>query len=485
MVGLNKKIGIVYCGNSRKYADALKTIIEDKIKEGYCIKPIMVTDELEDPNRDLTRFVFDNLDKCDFGIVFFTKDFQLEDNTFTAKPNVLIELGYLRGRLKRDSIWCITDFPYKEIDKSVYIWPSDYLSEKVEIIDKNNYICDLKDVVDKFIKAQKIEKQDSYNANNMVRSLILNSAYKTSFEMLFSEDKVTMINKYSLQYQQEEIFEMWMQEKEQLSDAEQIIYLYERMVFIPFFPEEIISNKLVDFLSVENSEKSDYIFVCYRILRLIDEYEGYKRSRRKYESASFYLKMASEIQEKLNIFKETTIAPIIECMTKNYLGLCYLNAYLVLIKINNGEKEKQQQKENLQFAKDCFEKVILLSEHNIDNKVDIFQSFAKYNLARVLRNLQENAEAEYYAAIQARENLSNSSHLPQIFKLNFRLERIHAEIDYQDYLKETGKIELADYVKKIEDLSSEVDKIKKSPAADVSLFKTLENKLNSRKDSTS
>lgn len=485
MVGLNKKIGIVYCGNSMKYGKTLEKIIDDKIKEGYCIKPIMVTNELEDPKRDLTQLVFDNLNKCDFGIVFFTKDFKLENNTFAAKPNVLIELGYLRGRLARNAIWCITDFPYEEIDKSVYMWPSDYLSEKIETIDQKNYQSDLMDVVNKFISAQKIVKQDNYNANNLVRSLILNSDYKTSFEMLFSKDKVTMINKYSLQYQQEEIFKMWIEEKKQLSGAEQIIYLYERMVFIPFFPEEVIYDKLMDFLSVENSEKSDYIFVCYKILRLINEYEGYKRRRGKYESVSFYLKTASEIQENLNMFEETTIAPIIECIAKNYLGLCYLNAYLLLVKTEKKEEDKKQQEINLQIAKESFERVIVLSESNISDRVEVLQAFAKYNLARVLRNLHEDADSEYYAAIQARENLSKSIHLPQIFKLNFKLERIHAEIDYQDYLKEIGKIVSTDYVKKIEDLSREVEEIKKSPAADVSLFKTLENKLNSRKNSIS
>lgn len=79
----------------------------------------------------------------------------MESNIFTSKPNVLIEFGYLRRQLDRSNVWCIIDFPYEEIAKSIYLWPSDFISEIPKQIDKNNYKNDIRDVVNEFIKVQK------------------------------------------------------------------------------------------------------------------------------------------------------------------------------------------------------------------------------------------------------------------------------------------------------------------------------------------
>lgn len=48
MMRLNKKVGIVYCASSRKYADALVEIINNKKKEGYCIECEIASDESQD-----------------------------------------------------------------------------------------------------------------------------------------------------------------------------------------------------------------------------------------------------------------------------------------------------------------------------------------------------------------------------------------------------------------------------------------------------
>ena len=75
----------------------------------------MVVDEnLIDAERKIDKRVFNNLDKCEFGIVFLTKDLKIADHTYVSKPNVLIEWGYLRGRLEEKNVWCITDFTHSE-----------------------------------------------------------------------------------------------------------------------------------------------------------------------------------------------------------------------------------------------------------------------------------------------------------------------------------------------------------------------------------
>lgn len=54
------------------------------------------------------------------------------------------------------------------------------------------------------------------------------------------------------------------------------------MVFLPFLPEKIVSGKLMDFLSVENKEENDYIFICRKILKSINKYEDCKRNEKGY-----------------------------------------------------------------------------------------------------------------------------------------------------------------------------------------------------------
>ena len=480
MIKANKKVGIVYCGNSEKYVDELKRNIFEKKREGYCIETIVVDNKLINPERMIDERVFNNLDKCDYGIVFLTKDLTMKDGKSVSRPNVLLELGYLRGHLGKNKIWCITDFPHKDIEEKEYLLPSDFVAEVPEEIDKNNYKSGLKRVVEKFISTHNIVKLDNYDANDLVSSLILNPYYRTDFEELFSKDKLMQINKFSLQCQQEEIFEMWIDEKDKLEDAGQIIYLFERMVFLPFFPKKIIYDKLLDFLSVKIWEDNEYLYACRKILKVVNEYEECKRNKQKYESASFYLNKACEIEQELRIFESVKVAPIIECVTRNYLGLCYLNAYLASVKIVKEGKDIVDKEENIlekeyeEHLEACkteanFRTVIMLSEKNFSDKVEVFQAFAEYNMARTIKNLREDAESEYNTAINKRRLLSGASSLPEIFKLNFSLERIHAEIDYYE---------------KIESLSKELENIRLTPAADVSLFKSLEDKLNRCKNSS-
>lgn len=485
MIKANKKIGIVYCCNSEKYVEELEQIIRSKKSEGYCIETLVVDNKLIDSERMIDKRVFNNLDKCDYGIVFLTKDLETQDNKFVSRPNVLVELGYLRGHLGKNCIWCITDFPHRDIEEKRYILPSDYVAEVVEEIEIDNYEYGLKKIVEKFIKTHKITKLDNYNANDLVSSLILNPHYKTDFESLFSKDKLKQINKYSMQCQQEEILEMWLEEKNRLSEEGQIVYLFERMVFLPFFPEKIISSKLMEYLSVKNNEENKYIFACRKILKIVNGYAENKRNKSAYIGTSFYLKTASQIEHELNVFNNVKVAPIIECVARNYIGLCYLNAYLSLPKEQSHEKDSKERSDNLKKARNNFDKVLQLSEENFSDKVEVFQAFANYNKARVLRNLQVDADLEYYTAINQRKFLSEASDFPEIFKLNFVFERIYAEIDYYGYAKEKGMLNVRDYNEKIENLSEELKDIRQTPAADVSLFKTLEDKLNKCKNELS
>lgn len=473
MIRANKKIGIVYCANSKEYVKHLCEIIVGKKTEGYCLETVVVDDEIIDSERMLDARVFSNLDKCDYGMVFLTKDLQVGDGKFISKPNVLIELGYLRGRLGKNHIWCITDFPHKDIEEGKYLLPSDFVAEIPEEIDENNDKEDLKRVVERFIKTNKIIKMEDYDANNLVRSLILNPHYRTDYETLFDKDRLVEINKYSLKCQQEEILEMWMNEKEKLDEAGQIIYLFERMVFLPFFPKNIICGILSEFISVKSNGDNKYIYNCRKILKDIVTYEEFKRGEQEFTGSDFYLENVGSMKENFSIFEEGRIAPIIECVTKDYVGLCYLNN----VKGAEGAQKTDEQRMCLQEAKKCFDEVIELSEKSFSDKMEILQSFAEFNLARTLRCLGENADRKYLMAIEKRKSLAKSSGLPEIFKLNFTLERINAQIDYYGYAKESGKMDLPVYNIKIHELSKELATIRQTPAADVSLFKALEDKL--------
>lgn len=134
----------------------------------------------------------------------------------------------------------------------------------------------------------------------------------------------------------------------------------------------------------------------------------------------------------------------------------------------------------MEAAKENFQQIIELNCYNLGDNMDVFQAFAKYNLARVKKNLSENAEAEYSIAIRKRDKLSKTSKFPQMFRLNFAIERIYAEIDFYDYMLNNHKIDTSNYICKIEALQKELINIRQTPAADVSLFITFENKLEQR-----
>lgn len=477
MIRPKKRIGIVYSGKSIKYKEELKQIITRYQENGWCIQFEVVDDEDYEAERMIESRVADALNKFDYGMVFLTKDLCIQNELFkfVSKPNVLYELGYLRGHIDQNRTLCISDFPYREIVDNTYLMPSDIPGERIEEIDGKNYKSDLKKLFDKFIKGNNdIVKLENYNANDLISSLILNPNYKTNYEELFAENQLHSIGKYSLKWQLTEIFDLWQREKTKLNIAEEIMYLFERIVFQPFFPEEVIGNQLRSFLSVKVDKEDEYIFACYRILKSIGEYESYKSARNPYESAMYYLDKAKEIEEGLEIFGNHEIAPIIQCVAKNYIGLSLLNCYLVSRRKVNESKEYIEQ---LSKAGESFQEVIKISDENLGDSINVFRAFALYNLARVKRNLGENAETYYIKAKQHREDLSKTDKLPATFRLNFSLERIHAEIEYYDYLKEKKEIDENEYNIRISTLYQELDVIKQTPAAEVSLFKTLEDKL--------
>lgn len=212
--------------------------------------------------------------------------------------------------------------------------------------------------------------------------------------------------------------------------------------------------------------KKIHIMACCKIIKNVNLYEEHKRKRNQIESTIFYTNIAKAILEELQQFKLNKIAPIIRCVSKNYIDLSYLHSSL-----------KSCNKENLKVAKENFKEVIELNSNNLGDNMDVFQAFAKYNLARVKKNLNENAEAEYSIAIHKRDELPKASKFPQMFKFNFALERIHAEINFCDYMLKIQEIDTKSYLRKIETIQKKLSDIRQTPAADVSLFATIENKL--------
>lgn len=478
MIKPNIKIGIVYCDNSKRYAEQLKDVIEKYRKEGYPIEAIMVDEDLIDKERSIEAHVFNNLNECNYSMVFLTKDISVngEKYKYVSKPNVLIELGYFRRHLEKNCTWCIIDFSYKEVEDNIYLKPSDILAETFEIIDPDNSYNSIKRVFKKFVEANNIVRLDNYDADDSIGSLILNSNYRTDYTELFCNSQLEVINKYSIKWQLSEIFNIWLQEKNKLYETEKIIYLFERMVFLPFFPEKIVGCKLHDFLYVDRKDDNGYINACYRILEYINDYEIYKREQQP-DNYIIYREFANGIEHELEIFKDKKIAPIIECVARNYMGLAYLNAYLAIHKCKNdlGKECDILLKKSKQF----FIRVIDLSRSGLRDKAEVFYAFAYYNLARTKRNLGDStAGSDYTKAINNRDLLSKANYFPETVRLNFLLEKIHAEIDYLDYLKELGNSK--NYEKKMKRLFKELKRIKKTPAADVSFFITLENKLEDR-----
>ena len=472
MIRPNKKIGIVYSRKSKKYADELVEIIKDYRERGYCIESVIIDDNLTDQETHLESRIFNNLSKCDYAFIFLYKDLKIDDSLeYVSKPNVMLELGFFMGRLDNNCIQLVIDFPHEDIPTK-YIAPTDILGWYYHVIDSNSSYSNIKTLFESFIQAHKnITKIDGYNANDLVTSLILNSCYKTDYSGLFTIEQLTLIEKFSVEYQLKEILDIWIEEKNLLSDVQRIVYLFERIVYLPFFPNEIIHDKIINFLSIDGDKNNEYILACHNILQNIRDYEEYKRQRPPFETREFYLEIVKEINTSYEKLKICKVAPIIECVTQNYLGLGYLNAYSV--SIDQGISYKNL----LQKSMKHFLYVIELTESNLGDNLLLFQAFARYNLARVKRNLGKNAETEYRKAIQRRETISKYKEFPTIFKLNFALEKILAEYNFYSYMYEEERISKEKYKERVDNLYNELNEIQYTPAQDISLFRTLKDRF--------
>lgn len=481
MIHTNIKLGIVYCNNSMKYANELSNIIKEYRKNGYCIEPIIINKDLVDNERSIEKRVFNNLDKCDFAFIFFTKDIQIADNKdyYISKPNVLLELGYFLGKISWNNIYIIIDFPYSHINHS-YLLPSDIPDKFLEEIDKNNSKSTLSVLFERFINANinAFVRLEEYNANNLIQSILLNQNYRTNYQNLFTQAQSKSIEKLSIEWQLEEILDIWIEEKITLSNIEQIMYLFERIVFLPFFPREYLGEKINKFILIDYKDQNNYLQSCFNILQSIIHYEEYKGKRQSCESADFYISLALDISNQLKEIN-VSIAPIINCLSKNYIGLCYLNAFYVKSK-SISFKENRDYISYLNKAKNNFKEVINLSKNNLNDSLGLFEAFAQYNIARVYRNLGESADTSYVLSINRRDFLSKSHCFPLIFRLNFSLEKIHAEVDYNDYRLQQNHIDFDQYKENLENLETELKTIKTTPVLDVSLFKTLEVKITNK-----
>lgn len=478
MIKPNKKIGIVYCNKSHEYARELNEIIIKYRGGGYCIESVLIDNEFTDKEKNLEARVFNNLSKCNYAFVFLTKDLLTKENekeVYVSKPNVLIEYGFFRCLLDKDSIYCILDFPYGDVSNGDYINPTDMSGKYYESIDCNNSRNMLEKIFKNFLNlnSKDIVKLDYYT-NDLISSLILNRKYKTDFKYIFTQNQLCMIEKYSIKYQLEEILNIWSKEKSMLNCKEQIIFVFERMIFLTIFPKEI--PYINDFLYIENCEENNYLKCCQSIIKNIKDYTNYKNKRvsPKIEDARFYLDIAVKLKKNWSIFENSGSAPIIECVTKNYIGLSLLNSYQISKRMGDTNKD------NLYEAKDYFTRVIELSENSLGDSTSMFEAFAGFNLARVIRNLEIDANMEYTKAITSRENLSLNLKNPEIFNLYFKLEEIYSKIEQYDYLLEMNKIEKSDYDMNIEQLNKKLKDISETPASEISLFKTVENMINSK-----
>lgn len=478
MIKPNKKIGIVYCGKSHDYAKELDEIIKRYRGSGYCIESVLIDNNYTDKEKNLELRVFNNLGKCNYAFVFLTKDFLVREDgkdVYVSNPNVLIEYGFFRCLLDKNLIHCIIDFSYEEVKNGTYRNPSDMLEKYYEIIDSNNSKNMLENVFKNFLSlnSKDIVKLEYYT-NDLISSLILNRKYKTDFKHIFTQKQLCMIEKYSIKYQLKEILNIWFKEKAMLNCKEQIIFIFERIILLQFFPEEILN--IDDFLGIEECEENNYLKCCQCIINLIKDYTNYKRSRvpLKIEDAGFYLDIAVKLKKYWSIFEKSGSAPIIECVTKNYIGLSLLNFYRV------SKRTDDENIDNLYEAKDNFIQVIEISENFLGDSTSMFRAFAGFNLARVIRNLGMNANTDYTKAITSRENLSQNLKNPEIFNLCFKLEEIYSKIEQYDYLFEIDKLEKNEFDKNIAELEKKLRHISETPASEISLYKTVEKLINEK-----
>jgi len=327
---------------------------------------------------------------------------------FGMSPNIVFEVGYLWTVLPPEKIRFVTICK----DFSKIKFPSDLPNPFFYSYNTfGQFFCN---IVEKILKAPKCN------------SLLENANYQCDYNSLFTKEELQGFDslRKTAQTHFEAIDKLWKEQALELNtDEARIIFIFERLIFIPYFPQDSSCDKWIDELMYSISNKKG---LCYEILKEIKTYFSLHREPKVDINNIQKAKEYESIFDKLSKYKEQ-----IKSTKKinNPIVLFWINNYIAL----SARKYYQHSiSKDVKYFDTAIESLNLCIEMDSINPetAKLWLGFTYFNLSRCYKEralLGDNEQAKRYMikAFEAREAWLTGKlleELPMIIKCSFIAE---------------------------------------------------------------
>jgi len=348
---------------------------------------------------------------------------------FTLSQNAVFEMGHLWTKFKKNSFDNIRFVPvFSKEDEKLFQYPSDIPIKDNFRFYYNNGDTDFYLFIDKLIKKV---LNISPNAD------VLNSnKYQVDYNDLFTNDELNIIEsrENNIDEQFSSINELWSTQVMSLKkDYERLIFIYERLVFLSYFPYD---KGFDSWLTTAMGTIQDNDTLFYKILIQIKEYisERQQQGREKGNKFEIYKNIAEKLCDIKNELEKqkVKINPLIEIYLNDYIGLA--------CRVTVQEFEQLDDKPHFDRTEYLNRSIVALKrcndiETHLSNEAScLWSGYSIYNLARTYDVMGEsNNSINYMAkAYRIREKwlkMSSVGNMPRVFEHSFKAEYILTALD--------------------------------------------------------
>lgn len=457
----------------RSYMPVIVTVVDNNYYGAYAV-------EAE------SERIFNAIDGSHYAIAFLTKALALQENKdnaqYTAKPNLWLEIGYLRKVVDPRFIKYLCTFPHRCLGTNEFLTASDLPTAHFFELNGKNTVSQIWKALATQLCNENIlptlpTKRES--------SLIFCSEYRTDYRYLFTENELKALSVSHPEKQYYILWDKWYCEHQEFSTVEyrteidtsvfdqwHMLYLFERIVFLTLFPASL-KKDILKFLY--HYVGNDPVMECCACI--YNDVITYIKEHNTTQLPSFYQGLFDDIQKHQEQLDEC--APIVDIIVQNYSGLLRLNEVRAY-ENNKMFCSEEWRHKCLDDAEKYFMYVIKRAGNTyLGDTEEVFQGFAEYNLARVLqmRDRYIEASSHYRRAIQIRKNLSEADCFPKVIKLYFLSELFHAEIDLYKLALAHPDIKVDLPKNLIKQISDTIDEMSMTVQFSVPLFQHVKDKL--------
>lgn len=477
MIHSNIQFGLIYGGAGLTYARRFANIINEKRKVGYPITPVLVDDKWKSGLGTIDDRIFNDLNQCEYYVIFLTKDLEYEPGKYVSRPNVLLELGMALTNVSRSCIMCLSPFPRSDFGIS-YLFPSDIASQIVAPFNPDNCDEEFEQILEGLLRSRKILPTSSGLATGI--SMLADKRYKVSYYSLFPDHELLSLNNMSYNAQLQTIINNWCIEKEKLPNIEtKLVFVLERIVFASFFYHEWLHERLFELLSFEWAEGDERTRAALQIVKYVKDYIIYRYDPRyKYVLFQKHQINAERIERALKVLSQYDTNPILMLIAYNYLGLATLHMCQLADTLPDGDL--MLAKQYGWKAVECFNKALEYSE-SLNDRTGLYEAYIYFNRARAHCELGEFdlAMLDFSDANIYRYQVSQCPKFPGYFCTNFLVKSYLSEIERYRMMKRHNKLTTEQFVMELTQLRKGIDSIQLSSGIEqLQIFGQFYEKVN-------